>query len=311
MKISDESSRQEENIVIEGKQVVLGSKSFRPSDDNPKTTKFSKSTVIFLTGILNNADSKSIKPLCQTFANETGADAFAIDNPGEKVAEAAEAIRQFIKQKQLKNIIIAGNSLGGVKAMHLVNLITEKNRDIVISGLILINSGGLYEQSALTYPVMHVVDFLSTKDSIAQLAKNAKGKRTITQNQQNYEQDAWQGLVNEPKNPLTAYNNLQEVTRKHPGAATIRVPVIIVHGLNDLSFQHDKIMPNSDPVIDETLSISQRESHIQETIFPNSPYVRVLVPEKVAHHNTMYLHGDIVAHDALELLNGWQKRAKK
>jgi pimeloyl-ACP methyl ester carboxylesterase len=304
MTVRSSTTRQVEHFIVKKHEVVLGSRSFHPV----KRKKGLQDTVIFLTGILNNADSKSIEPLCQTFANETGTDTFAIDNPGEKVAEAAEAIRQFIDQKQLKNIIIAGNSLGGVKAMHLVNLLAKKIPAITINGLILINSGGLYEQNALTYPVMHALDFFKTKNSITQLAKNAKGKGIIKKNQQNYEQDAWQGLIAEPKDPLIAFNNLQEVTQKFPGAANIHVPVIIVHGLNDLSFQHDQIMPRPDPTVDEVLTISQRESHVQKTIFPNSPYVRVLVPEKVAHHNTMYLHGDIVAHDALVLLEKWSKK---
>lgn len=108
--------------------------------------------VLFLPGWAMTAESKSIQPLSQSFADYADAPVYELFTFANKVPESdmlhseAEAIRKFIEENGLNEIVITGHSQGGDKSIDLVTLLQEKNPEINVKGLVLMDSVGLHGQ---------------------------------------------------------------------------------------------------------------------------------------------------------------------
>ncbi len=75
------------------------------------------------------------------------------------VKNLAQFVDEFIEHKQLKNVILLGNSLGGHIALYYSKLYQEK-----VKGLILTGSSGLYESSmGDSYPRRGDYEFIKKK----------------------------------------------------------------------------------------------------------------------------------------------------
>lgn len=317
--------RGEEQYVVEGEKINLKWQTFEPTPSKEPALSF-QPTVIFLSGI---AMPTSASPeLCQTFADDSSARSYSIDTPGSKVDHDAQAILQFIEERKLNNIVLAGNSLGGVEALYLAKFLKQERPNITVEGLVLIDSAGLYEQSALLYPIKHVADHVATRADQVKDMLTSKHDAEHFQKQFEYERSAAKHLLKEfggiDQFMNNFFNNLSEATNKHPYLADIDVPVILMHGSKDLSFEPGKIIPNQNPsgakpfiesgenIGDEGEYLGdQREAYLQQHLFTKSPYVRMVVAEKAGHHNLMYLRPDSVAHASLYLLDRYKRGLKE
>ncbi|WP_196885341.1 alpha/beta fold hydrolase [Aureivirga sp. CE67] len=75
------------------------------------------------------------------------------------VKNLAKYLNEFIKHKQLENVILLGNSLGGHVALYYAKLYQENVKALVLTG-----SSGLYENSmGDTYPRRGDYDFIKEK----------------------------------------------------------------------------------------------------------------------------------------------------
>src|SRR2546421_407166 len=112
----------------------------------------SKRTIIFIPGWGFNEHAEAITPLCQAFADHSYATTYAVDTRAERIVPhtllyEAEAARRFIQEKRIKNAVIVAHSLAGGLAGELIVLLRERNPDIYIERLILLDSMALYAQT--------------------------------------------------------------------------------------------------------------------------------------------------------------------
>ncbi|OGM31890.1 hypothetical protein A3D01_05435 [Candidatus Woesebacteria bacterium RIFCSPHIGHO2_02_FULL_39_13] len=93
-------------------------------------------------------------------------------NLSERAAYQAAFILELIKKKQCKNLYLLGQSLGGMEVTYIVpvleKLLEIENIDTKISGLILFQAGGQYEQS-LTDFTKSIPEFMSLKRGILEM----------------------------------------------------------------------------------------------------------------------------------------------
>lgn len=144
---------------VEGTGIVVAWKLFKPKETSlPQEGDKPKKTVVFLPGWSITEQSKALEILAQSFADYSYNTAFVVDTRIEQVVDGsfvkeAEAVRQFIHERGLENIILVGNSLGGAQAIHLTALLQERSPNINIDGLILLDSVSLYNQTGIRLKV--------------------------------------------------------------------------------------------------------------------------------------------------------------
>lgn len=94
--------------------------------------------------------------------------------------------------------------------------------------------------------------------------------------------------------PRRVYSEIADMSRKNEYAEEIRVPIVLIAGTDDPAAAHETIMPKEkEEEIRKELGeeegrrdkvLAAREQYLQETVFPNSPAVKMFVPEKMGNH---------------------------
>src|SRR5262245_48313556 len=114
---------------------------------------------LFLPGWpLKEAPAKSMRRIGEEFANNFGARTYLIYTQSKQIVthpmyHYAQAVCKFLAElaeKGIKSIILAGLSLGGLKAIDIVVRLQEMRLGIRVEGLILINSAGLNDIDEMT-----------------------------------------------------------------------------------------------------------------------------------------------------------------
>ncbi len=318
---SDEAEREE---VREGSKtydtekgpVEVNWKTFEPSAEKEKKLA---QAVLFLPGWAMTAESKSLEPLSQSFADYAGAPAYVVSTRLERVPDGgqlndeAEAIRKFAEDNNLSDVVIAGHSQGGDKAIDLVNLLQNKNPDLKVKGLVLMDSVGLYEQGKVELAAKFAKDStLDTPNSVVKKMAGAgkffKGEKSFLPRSLKAGADVVFGIIREmgksgteyPKRFLSEVSNMAKFNEK---IKDIRVPVVLVHGEDDPISAHEKIAPVDKP--------SEREEFLKDNLFKNSPYVKMVVAEKAGHHGVPLFRSESVARASLYMLERFYRSKEK
>src|SRR5216684_808138 len=92
---------------------------FRPAESiaTAETTPTNR-VIIFIPGWGYNEHAQTIAPSCRAFADYSHNTTYAVDTRAESIVSytlfyEAEAVRQFIQEKGIKNAILVANSLAG------------------------------------------------------------------------------------------------------------------------------------------------------------------------------------------------------
>src|SRR3989344_2409131 len=105
----------------------------------------------FLPGWAMTAGRESVREISQSFADYAESPTYIISTRAANRAsedmlyQEADAVRQFVEEEGLSDLVVSGHSQGGDKAIDLVTMLQE-NPKMKVEGLVLIDSVGLYEQ---------------------------------------------------------------------------------------------------------------------------------------------------------------------
>jgi len=307
---------------IGGNNVSVAWKKFLPEKpSSPESEK--KKTVFFLPGWSIAEKAGSIEKLCEEFAGYSGGQAFAIDSRAEKAVPdmttvEAEAVRRFIEDNGPEEVVLAGNSYGGVEAIHLAACLQEKNPQIKINGLVLLDSMSLYDQKGANLAINYAKDMVKTRVSLLK-PPQMKGADELADQNRKYMKDGFFGILREIMRSNINYpkrfkNQIQEMVHKNAHLEAVKAPIVIIQGAEDLLSNPKKIIPDEglegSPDAGYLKDMREREKFLKEHIFKSSPYIRMIVPEKMGHHNVMYSRPESVAHASLYLLERWQREKK-
>jgi len=112
--------------------------------------------------------------------------------------------------------------------------------------------------------------------------------------------------------PRRLLGEIKEMAQANPRLTEIRVPVILVQGASDLLSHPAQIIP-AQASGEETQPSTyiknrhEREHVLQRRVFPQSPYVTMLVAEKMGYHALPSLRPKAVVHAPLYLLKRWKR----
>jgi len=321
--------------------------------------------VVLLSG-WGNTRLASMEDLPQAFADNSHSETYTLiprtQERGEKGAgenvnllyEEARAVAQFIKDKGIKDVTLAGHSMGADRAVD-VAAILQDDPDVKVNGLVLMGPIGLHEKDPIDLAktfVAHtggVPSFIApdvpriskdVKDSSAEdapyirgLAKNEAARKSPV------EQTAaeiasvgtWDGILSQIAEvgrswgPGVSFwrrlkSDITDMAARNPRMETVNVPIVLIAGSNDPVADHEKIMPaeeeqkmrkemGEEP--GQRKDLAAREQYLQKNLFKSSPYVRMIVPEKMGNHLVQIFRPEAVAKTSLYLLDRYKRRAKE
>lgn len=327
----DQAPKQESELFghkeydIEGDRIYLNWKMFKP--DNLKSTeKPNPEKAIIFTPCWSVAEkSDVVKELCGEFANYSEDPTYAVDTRSKKIAPnatevQAEAIRKFIEESGFKELTLVGNSIGGLEAINLAALLQKNNPEIKINGLVLLDSLSLYDQKTLELVKNSIKD--STSNKIYPLLK--RGETEIPQEsierEKLYGKQFMAEIMKEVKAssiyyPQRLIYQLREMANKNSNIEDIKAPIVLIQGANDLLSNPKNIIPTQKKEGEDPKgyieNFKEREEFLQRNIFKNSPYIRMVVPEKAGHHNVTYCRPKSVAKSSLYMLERYYRDYKK
>lgn len=275
-------------------------------------------SVIYLPGWAMGSDDETIKKVSHAFAkeNETYAittrseEAKPQTEAGEKIDflyEEAIAISKFIKEHNLGEVVIAGHSQGGDKAIDVVSILQKVNPEIKIKGLILVDSVGLYDQTSYELKTNFA------KDMIINTPKTLLTKKLSSiPDGLSAANDVLHNIFKEIKRSKSEYMNrfkreVQEMSQINPRMQELKVPIVLGSGAKDIVSNPEKILPPKE----ELSSLSSREEYLKENYFPNSPYVKMIVPEKLGHHGLPFFRTESVVNAAMYGLKRYNRELEK
>lgn len=326
VKIVPEATEKKLYQLETGESVEVIAKTFEytPSETEKKQPE---RNVVFLPGWKMDAESAPVDKLGKAFAEKAKGKSFAIstrtEGPPDKedaLYKEAVAISKFIKEKRLTNIVLAGHSQGGDKAIDLAAIL-QHDPELNIGGLVLLDSVGLYEQTASSLTKDFIKD--SMVNTPATMVKNPKvfvpgisaGNSVVTGI---FKEVAKSGT--ESLSRMT--DEVRAMARQNPRMEQISIPVILISGAEDPVSSPDRIIPPSEEkrLLEEwekedeeggaSVNIDPREKFLQESTFPNSPYVRAVFPEKLSHHGLPLFRSESVANASLYLLKRFERRER-
>lgn len=315
---------------IEGRPVTLRWKEFKPKE--PKIDlPGQESGIVFMPGWAIPTGGTAVEPLCEQFAEVSGEKVYTVEALGDprkiKQLDAAEATRQYIIEKKLKNVTIVGNSQAGVRAIDLVSLLRKNNPEIQVNGLILPSSMGLYDQSVLGILMRLATDAIKTNKILGQPENEEIKELNDKAMKENFHEFVEQVKAAKGNIPHGVYNLGKDMGSLNPRLKDVDVPVVLLQGAEDVLSNPHKIVPpelglggakehaqklkeyKQDPANKEEPEsvVAQRAEYLLNELFPNSKGVKMIIAEKLSVHGLPYLRyrqaalGSLIA---LERLNG-------
>ena len=229
------------------------------------------------------------------------------------LAYEAEAVRRWLQESGITAVTLMGDSQGGAQAIHLTILLQESSPEIEVKALVLYNSVGLYDQPIRSLVRNYVQEGHQLRREVARMA-NAKEVSSLLQH--NLTEGSFvimrELLRSHLHYPRRLLNEIREMAQANLHLTKIRVPVILVQGASDLLSHPARIIP-AQAGGDETQPSSylkdrhEREHFLQRHVFPQSPYVKMLVVEKMGYHALPSLRPKAVVHASLYLLKRWKR----
>ena len=177
--------------------------------------------------------------------------------------------------------------------------------EVEIRGLILLEPVGLYEQT----PGELTRGFLS--DTLVGTPKDYATHPSAALGALQTGTDVIFNVLRAAGASGTAYSEqlksqIREMARAHPEYQQVRCPVVLVQGTLDPISSPEKVMPSEiDPK-----NLTARSELLKEELFPNSPRVDMLMPEKLGHHVMPLVRSEQIAKTSLYLLEREERRQK-
>lgn len=269
--------------------------------------------ILFLPGVALEANSKSVGNVSREFAEYNEVPTYAIStrtvspDVSDSQYHQAEAISKFVAEKKFKKLKIVGHSQGGNKAIDLVYLLQESNPEIDISGLVLIDSAGLYKQDSAS-----ILDKF-TRDSLIETPQTAVKKfgrkGSFAKHALLLGEEVAAGILKEAAGSPRQFRKRAkreetEAAALNKRAAELTCPVILVQGAKDLVSDYRQIVPSPEEA-------SQLEGTLKENLFRQSPYVRMLVAKKAGHHGLAYFRSKEVAETSSYMLERFTRERSR
>lgn len=279
----------------------------------PKREKEPDKTVIFLPGWSMDAGSLSTNIVGKAFTDQSSSETLVIDTVPKEITKdslfkEAIAISRLLKERGTTNVVISGHSEGGIKAVDLATILQKQRdsgeSDISVDGVILMESMGLFEQGnsavfaakfvkdgVIDAQAQTFKDVVSDREGVGQTERRTLGMTldvvlgTL--------KDLAKSNIRYPQKLLSQVN---EMKRIDPRLGELKTPVILVHGKNDLVSSPEKVLPEYEKADD-------REELLRQSLFPNSPYVRMVTGERLATHGMPIYRAEQVAKISLYLLD--------
>jgi pimeloyl-ACP methyl ester carboxylesterase len=256
--------------------------------------------------------------------------------------EEAHAVSQFIKERGLKEVTIAAHSQGASRAIDVANIL-QNDPTIKVEGLVLLGPTGLYEQDPLDLAKTFLAHTgLEIPKAVKKAAEKGapyihglakRGNEHASPDEQTareiLKEGTWDGLMTNFDllrrhwlKPATLVRKIKseigEMAKKNPRAEHVRVPIVLITGTHDPVSSRERIVPSEEEEkmrkeMDESpgqrKTLAAREKILRNELFRNSPYVRMIVPEKMGNHLVQIFRPESVAKVSLYLLKR-QRREK-
>jgi pimeloyl-ACP methyl ester carboxylesterase len=312
------SRTQTKTYEIEGASVDVNYRSIFPKNSSPDNKQpNSERRIIFLPGWSLDANTKSAATIGQAFSDAGNSEVLIIDTKPNEIVEdslnkEAEAIARLVKEQGIKNIIIAGYSEGGIRSVDLVSILQRQRKrgetDISVDGVILMESLGLYEQeSALKLATSFVKDGLidGQINTLNSQVSKREGIGKTEARTARVTMDVVFGVMREIvrskgiKYPQRLRSQIEELTDVQKYLDEVKAPVILIQGAKDLVSSPEKILPG--------YKDKERETALRKELFPNSPYIRMVVGKRLGTHGMPLYRAEQVAKDSLYLLDRYKK----
>ncbi len=298
----------------EGVPIELACREFDPAQENGQEKRERGSEVFFFPGVGVDVDTKIAEDLGGAFAEASHERAYVVTTKvtkeiNDSFYEQAVAIARFIREKGKTNITPAGHSEGGDRAIDVVSIL-QKDPGIAIDGLVLLDSTGLYEQSPnevtkgffkdamVDVPRDLILKGVPRKGGQTRLSHIKKGMSVGTDVAFGIAKDIWQIWRKESRVGTMSRISAEakNLSKMNPRMAEIEVPVVLISGTSDPISNPEKIAPPD-----------EREEYLKEHLFPKSPYVKMVAPEKIGHHSMPFFRPKSVARASLYLLKRFHR----
>lgn len=298
---------------IKENEVTVKWKKYLPEGVAPEEIPENQA-VIFLPGFNNTEDASKVSALSQELADYSKSQAYAITTRAEKITPdildvESEAIYQMMIENGLKEITLFGHSTGGGKSLILASMMAD-SPEINLNGLVLINSVSLYEQSDSSFALNFAKDAKVTTSQINNLPDTQQeevrkmSEKYVNEGRQETIKEAKRSGIDMPKRLLSQVKDASSIS---PVLDKIKAPIVLVQGKYDLLSKPEKTIPEADSYIE---NYHEREKYLQENVFINSPFVRLIIADKLGNHNLPYFRPEAVAKTSIYLLNRWHRDKK-
>lgn len=303
MEAIGESGVHKENTPFLGREVFnVGEAEVRVSyskfTPERKEALDSERAVIFLPGWGWSSHAKATWDLPRWLASEFDLPAYNIDTLTSIVAPntlkiEAEAVRQFITSKGLKEVTVFGHSEGAIKAANLTHLLEQRNPDVQIFGVVLANPMGFYPQNfgELAKNFVFV--------EIAQIEPKQRNPKIPHMSQLRvlieFLGGLWQDVkASKLKYPWMFTQQMREMMRIDPVLEQIKAPILILTTDKDFVSNYRRYLPELE--IEKRMGEFQdehekkvaagraRRAYLGEHLLPNANPLGIIVASKYGSH---------------------------
>ena len=301
------------------------------------------SEIVFLPGVGLDVDTKTAEDIGEAFAqNKNGGETYVIrakvrENIEDTMGVENDEIIKFLDENGLENFVLAGQSQGGDRAISIAAEIGER-----IRALVLVDAVGLYEQKPGELAAKFFKDsgVDTTPAVISHLFKGRKDKLSTLKRGLQSGSDIIFGIIkdivnigraNKLESTERVKKEVEELAKVNPRLSEIRVPVVLISGAEDPISDPERIAPIQKEIYSTEMmtdlgkelygndrakeaqlrNIRARNEYVKNNLFPNSPWCKVIVPEKMAHHGLQIFRPEAVANAALGLIERGEREAKE
>lgn len=293
-----------------GTTVQISAREFPPFIEKDNR---SEALVLFL-GWGPNEKAPSYEELANSLADSFGRRVLLVNTRPEGLIEnslfhEAEATYQFLKDMGINDVIVAGYSQGGAKAVNLA-VISQESSTINPEALILLAPVGLNSQTPghlLAAFALDTVGQTMLRISTEKVVGKSKGERNrVGKVRQSLRSaiDLVSGATGEVVRSKTEYpkrlaHEIREMVQQNPRLEEIKIPIILIQG------KHDKPVGPKDDLNRGQMAKQDEEGAVKkalQALFPNSPYINRVLAERTSNHALVLLRSPQIARVASYLL---------
>ncbi|MBI2621207.1 MAG: alpha/beta hydrolase [Candidatus Levybacteria bacterium] len=265
-------------------------------------------SIVFLPGWGVDSNSRSASLIGQSFADAGGQSTLVVDTQPNGVARdslfrESVAIADFLRNLGLRRITLVGYSEGGIKAANLAVILQDS--EIEIDGLVLMDPMGLYRQKQTGLFLGFFKNAFRSAQSLRDT--NIVDRRDLFSRGFQSAGDLALNLLREAirmkgKYPKRIVSQAKNMAAANPRFGEVDLPIVLIQGAQDPVSNPDRTLPgykDKKPI--------ERQEALQRTIFPRSPYIRMVTGEKSPIHTMPILRAEQIARVSLRLIGRFQK----